>query len=305
MGWSSSSSGQLLDSVARLQSDVKIVPDITYITQSNVDVKLDLYVRAKCSRPPCTPVEPPHPTLIYFHGGGFFQESKNGRDLAMLPYLAMGMNVVNVDYRLAHVAKAPAAIEDCRCAIRWVLSHAKEYGIDTEKLVFAGDSVGGGVAALVAFAPVSAGLDNNCPGGAGSARTTPEIKAAAVISYYGASNLAGVSDSQMGFALKWFGYSPDRQQLAKHLSAITWVRPGLPPVFLMHGGKDFGVPAAQSEALHKALTAVGVPSELKILPNGGHYLDCCNREEFVDLYASVQSFLRKHGVLSTGDALAP
>ncbi len=42
----------------------------------------------------------------------------------------MGMNVVNVEYRLARIAQAPAAVEDCRCALRWVIQHAREYGID-------------------------------------------------------------------------------------------------------------------------------------------------------------------------------
>ena len=43
-------------------------------------------------------------------------------------YLAMGMNVVNVEYRLARTASAPAAVEDCRCALRWVIQHAKDTG---------------------------------------------------------------------------------------------------------------------------------------------------------------------------------
>ena len=53
------------------------------------------------------------------------------------------MNVVNVEYRLASVSLAPAAVEDCRCALHWVYDHAPEYGFDISKLVVEGHSAGG------------------------------------------------------------------------------------------------------------------------------------------------------------------
>ena len=56
--------------------------------------------------------------------------SKDEIALDVLPYLAMGFAVVNVDYRLARVAPAPAAVQDSRCALRWVVRHAPQYGFD-------------------------------------------------------------------------------------------------------------------------------------------------------------------------------
>src|SRR5438477_2170677 len=46
------------------------------------------------------------------------------------PYLEMGWAVVNVEYRLARASLAPAAVEDCRCALRWVIKNAKDYNFD-------------------------------------------------------------------------------------------------------------------------------------------------------------------------------
>ena len=63
----------------------------------------------------------------------------------MSAFLSMGLNVVNVEYRLAQIATAPAATEDCRCALRRVIQHAKEYGIDVKRIVVGGQSAGGGV----------------------------------------------------------------------------------------------------------------------------------------------------------------
>src|SRR6185503_19257168 len=106
---------------ARLENGYRIVPNVTYLTASNWEAKLDLYV----TRTPDKPL----PTLIFIHGGGWTGGAKEASQIGILPYLDMGMNVVNVEYRLARVAQAPAAVEDCRCALRWVIQNAKQYGI--------------------------------------------------------------------------------------------------------------------------------------------------------------------------------
>src|SRR5207237_9168106 len=120
-----------LASAVRFENEFRIVPNVTYITASNYEAKLDLYV----TRTPDKPL----PTMIWIHGGGWtggVKETVGG----VPAYLAMGMNVVNVEYRLARVAPAPAAVEDCRCALRWVIQHAKEYGVDVNRLVVYGGS---------------------------------------------------------------------------------------------------------------------------------------------------------------------
>ena len=66
----------------------------------------------------------PHPTLLHIHGGGWTGGSREGVVLRSLPYVQMGFAVVNVTYRLARVAPAPAAVEDCLCALRWIAAYA-------------------------------------------------------------------------------------------------------------------------------------------------------------------------------------
>src|SRR5919201_2813081 len=136
---------------ARMENSYRIVPNVTYLTASNWEAKVDLYV----TRTPDKPL----PTMIYIHGGGWTGGTKESRSVAILPYLDMGMNVVNVEYRLARVAQAPAAVEDCRCALRWVIQNAKQYGIDVNRLAVAGESAGGHLALTTAMLPASAGLD--------------------------------------------------------------------------------------------------------------------------------------------------
>ena len=99
-----------------------VEPNITYLTVNGWNARLDLYLPLHATAPAAT--------FVYFHGGGWVTGSKDESALEVLPYLAMGFAVVNVDYRLAQVAPAPAAAEDARCALRWVFRHAQQYGLD-------------------------------------------------------------------------------------------------------------------------------------------------------------------------------
>lgn len=276
---------------ARLESDYRIVPNVTYLTASNFDAKLDLYV-------PRT-ADVPRPTLIFIHGGGWVRGSKEANAIVIPAYLEMGMNVVNVEYRLGSIARAPAAVEDCRCALRWVIRHAKEYDIDVNRIVVAGTSAGGHLALTTGMLPASAGLDRQCPG--------PEnLKVAAIVNWYGISDVNDLLEGPhiKSYAVEWLGSAPDRETIAARVSPLNYVRAGLPPVLTIHGDADPSVPYAQSVRLHKALTDAGVPNELMTIPGGKHGYYCCNPAQRVRAYAKIREFLTRHGVLVAREASA-
>ena len=97
----------------------RVTPNITYLTANNFEAKLDVSARSD--------VTIPQPTMIWIHGGGWTGGNKEGATFSLLPYMEMGWNVVNVEYRLAKISLAPAAVEDCLCALRWVIRNAKQY----------------------------------------------------------------------------------------------------------------------------------------------------------------------------------
>ena len=274
---------------ARLENTYRILPNVTYLTASNVEAKLDLFV----TRTP----DKPRPTLIFYHGGGWTGGTKEQRDLGILPYLEMGMNVVNVEYRLARVAQAPAAVEDCRCALRFVIQHAKEYGVDVSRIVVAGDSAGGHLAMTTGMLPASAGLDRQCPG-------PDNLKVAAIVNWYGISDVNELLDgpNMRAYAVAWLGSAPDRDQIAKRVSPLTYVRAGLPPVLTIHGDADPTVPYTQSVRLHKALADAGIMNELMTMPGGRHGFDCCTLTQRTNAYVKIREFLTRAHVL---DAAAP
>ena len=88
--------------------------------------------------------------MLYLHGGGYVYGSMRTHRV-MLAYIsrAAGCRVLGLDYRLAPENTFPAPVEDTIAAYRWLLSN----GADPAKIVFGGDSAGGGlmVASLVAL----------------------------------------------------------------------------------------------------------------------------------------------------------
>lgn len=259
----------------------RIVPNVTYITANNFDAKLDIY----------TPqgVAAPVPTLIYIHGGGWVGGNKEGAILNILPYLEMGWAVVNVQYRLARISLAPAAVEDCRCALRWVIRNAKEYNFDVNKLVVSGHSAGGHLSLTTGMLPASAGLDRECYG-------TEDLKVAAIINWFGITDVNDLLEGPnlKSYAVQWLSSLPNREDVAKRVSPIHYVRAGLPPILTIHGDADPTVPYAHGVKLHEALTKAGVPNQLLTIPGGKH--GGFTKEESLKIFAAIQEFLKKQGI---------
>ena len=201
----------------------------------------------------------------------------------------MGWNVINVEYRMASVSLAPAAVEDCRCALRWALKNAKQYNIDTDRIVLTGHSAGGHLSLITGMLTDGTGLDNNCDG-------TEKLKVAAIINWYGISDVADLlaGPNRKNYAVMWMGSQPDPVATAKLVSPLTYVRAGLPPILSVHGDADAVVPYSQSMRLHQALTGAGVPNELVTIKGGGHgqFTDA----ELEDAYRKIYAFLHAHGL---------
>jgi acetyl esterase len=91
------------------------------------------------------------PLLLYLHGGGWVLGSQTTFDpICRALANASGAAILYVEYRLAPENPFPAAVKDCWAALRWAEEHADELGCDPDRLGVAGDSSGGGLAAVMA-----------------------------------------------------------------------------------------------------------------------------------------------------------
>ncbi len=270
---------------AHAANQYQVFPNLTYLTASNFEAKLDIYARRG--------VTTPQPTVIYMHGGFWAAGSKEGSLMSLLPWMEMGWTVVNVEYRLARVALAPAAVEDCLCALRYVAAQAKTYNIDTARIVLTGESAGGHLTLTTGMIPESAGLDRQCAG------ATPIPRVAAMVNWFGITDVADVIDGphKANAAVTWFGSLPNKDEIARRVSPLTYVRPGLPPILTIHGDMDQLVPYDEAVRLHAALTKAGVTNQLLTIPGGRH--GNFTPEERTKIFATIREFLAKNGLGAT------
>ena len=262
-----------------------VSPNIVYSVASNYECKLDVYVRRG--------VTAPCPTVVYIHGGGWVGGTKEGATMQLLPYFEMGFCVVNVEYRLARVALAPGAVEDCRLALRWVFKNAKTYGFDTSRVVITGGSAGGHLALMTGMLVPSAGFDATKEWD----QVTIPMPVAAIINWFGITDvkdLLGGANRQQ-YAVSWLGSQAGKENLATSLSPLTYVRPGGPAVLTVHGDNDDLVPYTHATRLHQALTAAKVPNKLLTIKGGKH--GGFNREETMNCYTEIREFFRQNGIL--------
>lgn len=96
--------------------------------------------------------------IVFLHGGGWLMGDLRTHDSAAHRLAARtGLPLIAVDYRLAPEHRYPAAIEDCRAALRWFADPAGPHGVELSSVSFIGDSAGGQLAAVLTNETVAAG----------------------------------------------------------------------------------------------------------------------------------------------------
>ena len=252
-------------------------PDVVYGSANNTPLKLDIWY----------PRDNPNPTpvLVYIHGGGWIFGAKEGSVYQLLPYLERGWRVVNVEYRMAGNSLAPGAVEDARCALKWVFRNAKQWNFDTSNIVLTGHSAGGHLSLITGMLAKGTPLDNRC-------YSDEETKVAAIVNWYGISD---VNDLIQGpniknYAAMWMGALPNASEVARSVSPLTYVRSGLPPIITIHGDKDDVVPYSHATRLHEGLNKTGNINKLVTIKSGGHGM--FSQPEYVMVFDEIWKFLK-------------
>ena len=91
------------------------------------------------------------------------------------------------------------------------------------------------------------------------------------------------------------GSLPDRYEIAKRVSPLTYIRKGLPPIFTIHGNADKIVPYSHAVRLRKALDKAGVTNYLHTVEGGGH--GGFSKAEKIKIHGKIDAFLKEQGIL--------
>jgi acetyl esterase/lipase len=272
-------------------------PGIPYAECVGRDLKLDLYL------PDLPPDAPPPPVVVYMHGGGWLQGTRSGPSgvAFALELAAEGLAVASIDYRLGPQHPAPAAIEDCKLAVRFIRSRAAEWGVSATRMLAMGNSAGGHLAAMLGLTRPQDGLDGDgLPGHDDSVQ--------GVISLCGIADLERLLDDprRRDWVGLWVpGDDAHRRRLAVRCSPLTYVGVHAPPFLIVHGRRDGTVPFEQAELMHGALTAAGADTTLSAIDDADHLLGITGPVSVQNrLRDDRRRFMRRLGFLA-GEAPRP
>jgi acetyl esterase/lipase len=243
---------------------IKAYRDLEYVPGGHERQKLDLFIPEKTGDAV--------PLIIWVHGGGWQNGSKEGCPPLRNGYTGRGYAVASINYRLSGHAVFPAQIEDCKAAIRWLRAHAKEYHLDANRFGVWGSSAGGHLVALLGTSGEVKAFDV----GTNLDRSS---RVQAVCDYYGPTDFS-VFVTTPGFESHARPEAPEGKLLggavlenkdkAGRANPIAYVSKDDPPFLIVHGNEDRTVPINQSQLLFAALKTAGVSAHFHTIHGAGH-----------------------------------
>lgn len=223
------------------------------------------------------------PAIVYYPGGGF-TSANHEKFIEMRMALAKaGFVVAAAEYRTVP-DRYPALINDAKAAVRYLRAHARQFGIDPQRIGVIGDSAGGYVAQMMGTTNGENQFDTG-----DFTEVSSDVQAAVTI--YGISNLMNIGEGYSE-AIQEVHKSPavteallihgpafadfagesilSDSQKALEASPIGHIKQGMPPFLIMHGSADKLVSPVQSEQFYRALTEKGNQADFIEVEGAGH-----------------------------------
>jgi pectinesterase len=253
-----------------VKKDVAVYPEHT--------VTLTLYVPDKAGR---------YPAVLDIHGGGWKSRQVEQDRPMMERIAARGFVTGIVAYRLSTEARYPAAIHDCKAAVRYLRAHAAELKIDPDRIGVMGGSAGGHLTGLLAMTTGKPEFE-----GDGPHREQSSAVNAAIVMAATQDLIAANKEKTNEGAVAFFGATAvEKPDLYAQASPITHVRAGVPPTIFIEGEKDT-LKIGRAEMQEK-LRALGIETELHRLKDAPHPFWMSNPwcDQTVEIAAA---FFKKH-----------
>lgn len=257
--------------------------EVAYGQPSGQPLLLDVY---GCDKPG------PHPAVILIHGGGWYAGDKRDCAPVARQLSALGFVCFAVNYRLTPAAHFPAQVQDCARAVRWVRAHAKDYGVDPNRIGAWGESAGGSMALMLGAMKPQDFQDPADP----NRHLSAQVRC--VVDLFGPAEFRRPAQwpvVAMRAAYGYFGGWPDAHAAIRaEASPAAHVWKTSRPVLLVHGDRDKLVPLQQSLLMKAALDQAGVENQLVVVPNAGHNLTGVSPQQRAQIIADAQQWLRDH-----------
>ena len=229
-----------------------VFENVEFSHPGDVSLKLDAHVPEGKGK---------FPAIILVHGGGWNAGSKTANFVKPLfPVLdSTGYVWFTIDYRLSPQHRYPAAADDVESAIAFVKKHARQYKVDTRRIVLMGESAGGHLVDLV------------------GARNKQGV--AGVVSFYGPIDLVAFTKTRFRTTpvtqnMKEFFQFDELNDAAwanlRAASGATYLSRKTPPFLLIHGTKDEAVPFELAGQHMDLFRKHHLKSELIVVPDGVH-----------------------------------
>lgn len=204
------------------------------------------------------------PCILDIHGGGW-KARQIESDKPMMERLAQrGFVTALVSYRLSTEAKYPAALHDCKAALRCLRAHAKELKLDPDRIGCMGGSAGGHLSGLTGMTSGLAEFEGDGPFKGYSSG----VKACIVMAATQDLMAANAEKTNEGAVLFFGSSAPDKPDIYRAASPITHVRAGVPPTIFIEGEKDT-LKIGRAEMMEK-LKALGVETAVHTLKDAPH-----------------------------------
>lgn len=210
-----------------------------------------------------------HPAVVCIHGGGFRAGKREGYDKLLVTLAQHGYVAITVTYRLAPAHQFPAAVHDCKAAVRWLRANAGQYGVDPTRIGVMGGSAGGH---LAQFLGVTAGV----PQFEGEGNLDQSSAVSCVVNFFGPSDFTKSYDKSVDAkeVLPLFFGGDLSTKRREHIigSPLYWVTPNAAPTLCLHGTADEYVAFEQATWIVEKLKAATVEAELVGFEGAGHGL---------------------------------
>jgi len=236
--------------------------DVTYARYGDRTLEMDIY-RPKGAWGQL-------PAVICIHGGGWANGNRTSHEKIAQALAARGFVAATISYRLSGEAPFPAAIHDCKAAVRFLRANAKAYGIDAENIGAIGLSAGGHLTALLA---TSSG-EEDLEGEGGNAAFSSDVQAAVPMGAQTdllSQRTRDVSKAKdQGKIWRQFlgGSQEDRSATYRLASPLFHLDEDDPPCWFLSGEEDDA--STHADAFRQRMDALGIPSGLTLIQGAPH-----------------------------------